>query len=172
LSTKFFGVMHFANRDDGAVGLRPRHYVVASRPSRLRALPRHSGSQGRIRLRQGYGATRSCAELERNVPFYQTNPFQFREVFVVSILYTETYAVCRSVCKWVRSGKTNPIWRVYRTVFNEEGVCSEAKQSHCGVATVTSFQRSGGPEVGIDNRRRRVSIRGAGDGTNNKARQS
>ena len=28
----------------------------------------------RVRLRRAFDATRSCAELERNVPFYQTNP--------------------------------------------------------------------------------------------------
>jgi hypothetical protein len=27
-----------------------------------------------VRLRRAFDATRSCAELERNVPFYQTNP--------------------------------------------------------------------------------------------------
>src|ERR1017187_3632948 len=48
---------------------------------------------------------------ERNVPFHETNPFYFRVVFDVSILDTETYVVCSGVCKWVRSGKTNPFSR-------------------------------------------------------------
>jgi hypothetical protein len=42
------------------------------------------------------------------IRFCETNPFYFRTFFEASFLYTTTYAVCRSVCKWVRSGKTNP----------------------------------------------------------------
>src|ERR1017187_3998583 len=45
---------------------------------------------------------------ERNVPFHETNPFHFWEIRDTSHLSTATYAVCRRVCKWVRSGKTNP----------------------------------------------------------------
>src|ERR1017187_5061718 len=50
---------------------------------------------------------------ERNVPFYETNPFYLCEVFDVSHLCTETYVFCSGVCKWVRSDKTNPFSGVY-----------------------------------------------------------
>ena len=45
---------------------------------------------------------------ERNVPFHETNPFCFRGVFDVSFVSTVFYVVCSGVCKWVRSGETNP----------------------------------------------------------------
>src|ERR1017187_5914279 len=45
---------------------------------------------------------------ERNVPFYETNPFYFRAVLDVSCLFAITYVVCRRVCKWVRCRKTKP----------------------------------------------------------------
>src|ERR1017187_2561035 len=57
--------------------------------------------------------------LERNVPFHETNPFCFRVLFGVSHLFTETYAVCSGVCKWVRSGKTNPFWGVFWGRFRQ-----------------------------------------------------
>src|ERR1017187_9605776 len=67
-------------------------------------LLRGSDFAGRRALPKEVG--KSCGA--SNMPFCETNPFHFRVVFDVSIVNTETYAVCRGVCKWVRSGKTNP----------------------------------------------------------------
>src|ERR1017187_3150459 len=43
-----------------------------------------------------------------NMPFHETNPFHLRLLFGGSDLFGGTCVVCRRVCKWVRSGKTNP----------------------------------------------------------------
>src|ERR1017187_190498 len=43
-----------------------------------------------------------------NMPFHETNPFYFRGFIAVASSFTASYAVCSGVCKWVRSGKTNP----------------------------------------------------------------
>jgi hypothetical protein len=59
---------------------------------------RPSGVDKTRRLLGATPAPRNC----------ETNPFSFRAIGDVSILDTETYDVCSCVCKWVRSGKTNP----------------------------------------------------------------
>src|ERR1035441_6449681 len=58
-----------------------------------------------------HGAIRCCAQLGAPIRFCETNPFCFVAFFDVSLLFTEAYAVCSSVYKWVRSSKTNPFWR-------------------------------------------------------------
>jgi hypothetical protein len=45
----------------------------------------------------------------KNMRFCETNPFYSCDIFGVSPLFTETYAVCNGVCKWFRSGKTGSI---------------------------------------------------------------
>jgi hypothetical protein len=55
---------------------------------------------------------------------------------------------------------------------SESGRVRFAMAALGGVATVTSLPRLIATEVGIDNRRRRVSIGGAGNGTTDKVRQS
>ncbi len=70
-----------------------------------------------IRLRQGYGATRCCTQLGGPIRFCETNPPFCEGDFDVSFLFTETYAVCSGICRWVRFGKTNPISGVCEVVF-------------------------------------------------------
>src|ERR1035441_9820111 len=53
----------------------------------------------------GVGATRCCGQLGAPIHFCETNPFYVPSVFDVSISFTEPYAVCRGICKWVRFGK-------------------------------------------------------------------
>src|ERR1017187_6610022 len=55
-----------------------------------------------------YGATRSCAELERNMPFYETNPPFLRTIFCVSSAPSDTYVVCRVGLQVGSFWKTNP----------------------------------------------------------------
>jgi hypothetical protein len=47
------------------------------------------------------------------IRFCETNPFHFRGVFDASPLFTAIYKLCSRVCKWVRSGKTNPFWGAF-----------------------------------------------------------
>ena len=62
---------------------------------------------------------------ERNVPFYETNPFGFRGLSGVSVLLTETYAVCSVVCKWVRFPKRTHLGAVFEGCSLKIGsVCS------------------------------------------------
>ena len=63
-----------------------------------------------------YQILREARGDERNMPFYETNPFQIRGLFYVFPIFTDTYDVCSGVCKWVRfperthfSGPTGPI---------------------------------------------------------------
>jgi hypothetical protein len=55
------------------------------------------------------------------IRFCETNPIFFEVIFGVSLLFAETYDVCRRFCKWVRFGKTNPIlggiWGVLASVW-------------------------------------------------------
>src|SRR6267154_808880 len=76
--------------------------------------------------------------------FCETNPFHFRLLFDGSGLFSGTCAVCRSVCKWVRSGKTNPFWGRFEAVFIEKWVRFGGTNPFCEVATVTSLPRSKG----------------------------
>src|SRR5258706_14591109 len=43
-----------------------------------------------------------------HIRFCETNPFYFLSIIGGTIVFTGTCVVCSSVCKWVRSGKTNP----------------------------------------------------------------
>ena len=92
--------------------------------------------------RAGNGATRYCTRLGVRLPqvfgatrgpyirFCETNPFHFRGVFIVSGILTETYEVCRSVCKWVRSGKTNPFSGCLMGVKGKSMKISTSLQGH------------------------------------------
>src|ERR1017187_5627952 len=59
----------------------------------------------RRRFRRLADSVLCTARGERNVPFYQTNPFCFRVLFDGAISFSETYAVCSDICKWVRFPK-------------------------------------------------------------------
>ena len=153
------------DRNDGAVGHR--------------ALPRPFWNpRGTYPPSPRLGRTRSCAEFERNVPFYETNPPFWRAKFCVSTYFPSTYVVCRAGLQVGSFWKTNPPEGCFRGVFVEKWARLWRAMPLGGVAMETSFPRSSPernsgrarPEVGIDNHRRRVSIRGAGNGTTNKGR--
>ena len=61
-----------------------------------------------VRLCEGYGSTRSCAELARNMSFCETNPPFFLTIFCVSRVFSVTYVVCRSGLQVGSFWKTNP----------------------------------------------------------------
>src|SRR5207245_1815914 len=121
-------------------GLRPQHYMVASRrtrprnntrrfaannsgfsQTRLRPFPRcpaffwTSNSDigivdGMVFVSKRKGETPSHFMLWRDtgvyIRFCETNPFYFRVLFDVSLLFIATSVVCSGVCKWVRFRKT------------------------------------------------------------------
>src|SRR5271170_1374887 len=58
-------------------------------------------------------------EKDPHTCFCETNPFYFRGFFDASVLFTGTCDFCRGVCKWVRSGKTNPFLGGYGMLFRQ-----------------------------------------------------
>ena len=97
-----------------------RFWIAATTTSRRVAQPmlRSASDWGR-KKRENLSTTPQGAPPIR---FCETNPFYFRGLFATSHVFTVTYAVCSHVCKWVRSGKTNPFWRGYGAIFIEKWV--------------------------------------------------
>ena len=93
----------------------------------------------------------------KNLRFCETNPNIFSAFFNVSLLFIETYAVCRSVCRWVRFGKTNPFsgvrWgRLPRKLHR--GVSSDSASSKSGFVSVQRSQIVGSVWVWLPGRTR------------------
>jgi len=62
----------------------------------------------------GFGSI--AREKSPPIRFCETNPFHFRLLFDVCNLCTVICVVCSRVCKWVRSGKTNPFEGCFKVI--------------------------------------------------------
>src|ERR1035437_2796329 len=105
------------------------------------AIPKRQASCPTIRRQHGDRAPRLQLGKGAYIRFCETNPFYFLLIFDGSTVFAGTCVVCSGVCKWVRSGKTNPIWGIFWVVFIEKWVRFRRTKSG-RVATETSTPRS------------------------------
>ena len=106
--TERMNVEHPVWREEGKYDAKP----AASLQCNAKATRRQTAAPARSQcLAKPQTAPAATGGRGAHIRFCETNPFHFVGICVGSILFAGTYGICRSACKWVRSGKRTHLLR-------------------------------------------------------------